>query len=82
MNEEFDSKPNSDGGDVTINREDSAVKNFDTGVAFGAEYKFDSGFFVSGRYTQGLTKIFKDDSFLKDADVKNSVWQFGVGFAF
>lgn len=82
VNEEVDSQPTSDGGDINIDSEDSYIKNFDTSLAFGAGYKFDSGFFVSARYTHGLSKIFKDDTILKDLDVKNSVWQFGVGFAF
>ena len=82
VNEEIDYKPASDGGDVVINTDDSQIKGFDTNLALGAGYKFDNGFLVSARYTHGLTNIFKDNSLFQNADAKNSVWQFGVGFSF
>lgn len=82
IHEEFDSKPNADGGDIEINSDDSYVKNFDTSLALGSSYKFDSGFFVSARYTLGLSSIFKDDTLLQNVDGKNNVWQFGAGFMF
>ncbi|GLB50591.1 hypothetical protein Y10_29590 [Neptunitalea sp. Y10] len=82
VNEEVDFDPTSDGGDFDIDADDSSVKDFETSVALGAAYKFDNGFFVSGRYTHGLTNIFDDSSLLGNVDAKNAVWQFGVGFMF
>src|SRR5690606_1518434 len=43
VNEEIDSKPNSDGGDTNISSENSAVKDFETSIAGGVSYKFASG---------------------------------------
>lgn len=82
IHEEFDSEPNSDGGDVEINEDDSYVKDFDTSVALGTSYKFDNGFFLSARYTLGLSSVFKEDTFLENVDGKNEVWQFGLGLMF
>lgn len=82
IHEEFDFEPNSDGGDIEISEDNSYVKDFDTSLALGTSYKFDGGFFVSARYTMGLTSIFKEDTFFENADGKNEVWQFGVGFMF
>ncbi|MDX1279569.1 porin family protein, partial [Oceanihabitans sediminis] len=73
INEEIDSQPNSDGGDVDISNEDSSVKDFETSITGGLSYKFSSGFFISGRYTYGLTNLFDDDSLLKNVDAKNAV---------
>ena len=82
IHEEFDSEPNSDGGDFEIDSDDSYVKDFETSLAFGTSYKFDAGLFLSARYTLGLTNIFEDDTILEGVDGKNSVWQFGVGYMF
>ncbi len=82
IHEEFDSEPNSDGGDLEIDEDDSYVKDFDTSLAVGTSYKFDSGFFVSARYTMGLTNIFKDDTLFENVDGKNEVVQVGLGFMF
>ncbi|AEH02529.1 porin family protein [Lacinutrix sp. 5H-3-7-4] len=82
IHEEFDSQPNSDGGDIEIDSEDSYVKDFDTNVAVGASYKFDNGFFLSGRYNIGVTDIFDDGTPFEGVDAKNNVWQVGVGFMF
>ena len=49
---------------------------FDFAVAGGLSYKITDGLFVSGRYAAGLTEP------KKDADVKNSVIQFAVGYMF
>jgi hypothetical protein len=81
-NEEIDTDPTSDGGDFDIDSDASAVKDFDTSIAAGVGYKFDNGFFINGRYTYGLTDIFKDDSIFQNAEGKNAVWQVGVGFMF
>ena len=82
IHEEIDYQPNADGGDVEISEDDSYVKDVDTGVALGASYKFDSGFFINGRYTIGLTDIYKDDTIFQNVDAKNKVWQVGLGFMF
>lgn len=82
INEEIDYQPNSDGGDIDIDRDDSFVNDFETSLALGSSYKFDGGFFVNARYTLGLTNIFKDDTIFENVDAKNNVWQFGVGFMF
>ncbi|WP_178985002.1 porin family protein [Winogradskyella helgolandensis] len=82
IHEEFDSEPNSDGGDIEIDEDDSYVKDFDTSLAVGTSYKFDNGFFVSARYTMGLTNIFKEDTLFENVDGKNEVVQVGLGFMF
>ncbi|SFU34219.1 Outer membrane protein beta-barrel domain-containing protein [Pustulibacterium marinum] len=82
VNEEIDSNPDSDGGDFDISEDSSSVKDFDTSIAGGVSYKFDNGFFLSGRYAYGLSSIFDDDSIFQNIDVKNAVWQVGVGFMF
>lgn len=78
VNEEIDYQPADDSGDVPIDEEFSNIKTFDLGLAAGLSYKIGGHFFLSGRYNYGFTKIFKDS----DADVRNSVWQFGAGFMF
>ncbi|PIB31727.1 hypothetical protein BFP78_07575 [Gaetbulibacter sp. 5U11] len=82
IHEEFDYQPNSDGGDIGIDSDDSYVKDFDTSIALGAAYKFDNGFFLSGRYNLGVTDIFEDGTPFEGVDAKNNVWQFGIGFMF
>ena len=82
INEEIDSQPNSDGGDIDISNEDSSVKDFETSITGGLSYKFSGGFFISGRYTYGLTNLFDNDSVFSDVDARNSVAQVGIGFMF
>ncbi|WP_457809845.1 porin family protein [Flavobacterium rhizosphaerae] len=72
VNEEIDFDANDDDGDW--NRDE--VKSFDFGVAAGVTFQTSMGLFAYGRYTQGLTDI------IDDADVKNSVFQLGIGFKF
>ena len=68
---------------MEINSKDSQIKGFDTALGLGAGYKFGNGLLFSARYNHGLSNIFKDDApIIGNADVKNSVWQFGVGFSF
>ncbi|HUH28179.1 porin family protein [Gelidibacter sp.] len=81
--EEVKYESGSIGGDFEFDPEDSVVKNFDTNLALGAGYKFDNGLSLSARYNLGLTNMIKDDApIISGRDVKNSVWQFGVGFSF
>jgi opacity protein-like surface antigen len=54
----------------------SNTNTFDFGLAGGLSYKITEGLFISGRYVAGLTEV------KKDADVKNSLVQFSVGFMF
>lgn len=51
-------------------------ETFEFGLAGGLSYKITKSIFVSGRYVAGLTEA------KKDADVKNSVIQFSVGYLF
>lgn len=82
VKEKIDSDPSDGNTGTIIKSDDSLIKGFDTNVAMGAGYKFDNGLSLSARYTHGLTKIFKKNTLVEDIDVKNSVWQFGVGFSF
>ena len=50
--------------------------SFDFAIAGGLSFKITDAFFVSGRYAAGLTEP------KKDADVKNSLIQFSVGYMF
>ena len=52
------------------------TNSFDFGIAGGLSYKITKNLFVSGRYVAGLTEA------KKDADVKNSLIQFSVGYLF
>ncbi len=49
---------------------------FDFAVVGGLSYKITNGLFVSGRYAAGLTEP------KRDADVKNAVVQFSLGYLF
>ena len=75
VHEEVDSNPTGDGGDFNLNNDQ--FKKVDFGVGLGASYKI-SNFFISGRYTLGLTDIYDIDG----VDAKNSVIQAGVGLMF
>lgn len=72
VNEEIDSDANADDGDLDINE----AEDFDFAVAGGLTFQTSMGLFATARYTQGLTDI------IEDADVKNSVFQIGIGFKF
>ena len=72
VNEEIDADANADGGDLDLNE----AEDFDFGVAAGLTFQTKMGLFASGRYTLGVTDI------IKDQDVKNSVFQLGLGYKF
>ena len=57
-----------------VNADDT--NSFDFAIAAGLSYKITDGLFVSGRYVGGLTEI------KRDADIKNSVIQFSLGYMF
>jgi opacity protein-like surface antigen len=72
INEELDSNPNSDSGDVDL---DSA-ESVDFGLAGGLSFQTDMGIFATGRYSYGLSEIYKD------VDVHNTNFQIGIGYKF
>lgn len=72
VNEEIDSDATDDGGDFDLNE----AKDFDFGIAGGVTFQTDMGLFATGRYIYGLTEI------VEDSDVKNSVFQIGIGYKF
>ena len=72
VNEEIDTDPNDDPGDYDLDEAES----FDFGLAGGLTFQTNMGLFASARYTVGLTDI------IPDRDVKNSVFQLGIGYKF
>lgn len=72
VNEEIDADPGDDPGDLDLDE----AKDFDFGLAAGLTFQTNGGFFASGRYIYGMTDI------IEDVDVRNSVFQLGVGFKF
>jgi opacity protein-like surface antigen len=72
INEELDSNPNSDSGDIDL---DSA-ESVDFGLAGGLSFQTDMGIFATGRYSYGLSEIYKD------VDVHNTNFQIGIGYKF
>jgi opacity protein-like surface antigen len=55
-------------------------KSTDFGFGVGLNYDITQAIFLNARYSTGLTKI--GDADTSDNDVKNSVFQFGLGFRF
>ncbi len=76
INDEFDFNPNSDGGDINLDNTSYAAKDFEVAVGAGLTFQTEMGFFASGRYNYGLTEI------IENTDLKNSVFQVGVGYKF
>lgn len=72
VNEEIDSDPTDDPGDLETNE----AENFDFGVAGGLTFQTDMGLFATGRYTYGMTEI------IEDSDAHNSVFQVSIGYKF
>jgi hypothetical protein len=72
VNEELDVNPNSNSGDLTLDEAES----IDFGLAGGLSFQTDMGIFATGRYTYGLSEVYKD------ADIHNSTFQIGVGYKF
>jgi len=75
VNEEVDTNPTGDGGDIVLGEDQ--FKSVDFGVGLGLSYKL-SNFFISGRYNIGLSDIYD----IEGVDAKNSVIQAGVGLMF
>lgn len=57
------------------------ASSFEFGGAAGVSYKFNNGFFLDGRYTQGFSNVYDSNDFDGDA-IKNNGFQLGVGFMF
>jgi len=77
VNEEIDTRPGADEGDIDIDDTNAVEANsFDVGVAAGLTFQTNMGFFASGRYNYGLTEIYEDSHW------KNSVFQISVGYKF
>jgi len=72
VNEEIDADANADAGDLDVDN----AEDFEFGVAAGLTFQTKMGLFASGRYNLGLTDI------VENRDVKNSVFQLGIGFKF
>ncbi|PQJ21734.1 porin family protein [Tenacibaculum sp. SG-28] len=66
----------------TVDAEDllGDLSTIDFGLNFGFGYKLDSGLNFSARYNLGLSNISDDSN--SDAEVKNSVFQFSIGYFF
>ena len=52
------------------------TNTFDFGIGGGLSYKITDGLFISGRYIAGLTEV------KKEADAKNVLIQFSIGYMF
>jgi opacity protein-like surface antigen len=52
------------------------TNTFDFGIGGGLSYKITDSLFISGRYIAGLTEV------KKDADAKNALIQFSLGYLF
>ena len=76
VNEEFDLNPNSDDGDFDLGGTSVEAEDFEFGVVGGLTFQTEMGLFATGRYNMGLTDI------IKDSDVRNSVFQIGIGYKF
>jgi len=75
VNEELDSAPEDNDGDLNTNE----AKDFEFGFAGGLTFQTEMGLFATARYNQGVTYIFKDS---ENNKASNSVFQIGVGFKF
>jgi hypothetical protein len=77
VNEEIDSRPGADEGDIDIDETSLMEANsFDVGVAAGLTFQTPGGIFATGRYNYGVTEIYEDSG------LKNSVFQLGLGYKF
>lgn len=72
VNEEIDYDPADNPGDTDLDEAES----FDFSLAGGLTFQTEMGLFASGRYNYGLTEI------IKDADIRNSVFQISLGYKF
>ncbi|RZJ67758.1 MAG: PorT family protein [Flavobacterium sp.] len=56
--------------------EQDEAEDFDFGVAAGATFQTEMGLFAYGRYNYGFTDV------VKDTDIRNAVFQIGIGYKF
>lgn len=56
--------------------EETDTNKTDFGISGGLEYNLIGGLFIQGRYNSGLSEL------SDDADIKNSVIQFSIGYLF
>ncbi len=63
---------------ITVDADDLGLdtSTVDFGLNFGLGYNITEKFFVEGRYNIGINDVYDD------IDVKNSVFQFGLGYRF
>ena len=66
-------------GSETIDAKDM-LKSTDFGLAIGMNYEFTDVIFANARYQSGLTEI--GDAEGNNNDIKNSIFQIGLGFRF
>lgn len=66
-------------GSETIDAKDM-LKSTDFGIAIGMNYEFTDVIFANARYQSGLTEI--GDAEGNNNDIKNSIFQIGLGFRF
>ncbi len=82
VNEEIDSAPNDDAGDLDTDE----AKTFEFGVAGGLTFQTSMGLFATARYTQGLTDVLKErrgaDGENTGNSINNGVFQLGIGYKF
>lgn len=67
-------------GSATLDIKDE-LESFELGLNFGLGYELPMGVFFDARYNIGLTKINKE-SIVGENDLKNRVFQIGVGYKF
>jgi hypothetical protein len=61
---------------------DEGTHGVDFSLNFGLGYKLASGINFSARYNLGLSNVFDFEGEGQDVDVKNSVFQFSIGYFF
>lgn len=58
------------------------ARDFDTSIVAGLSYKFDNGFFVTGRYIYGIPDQFIKNAFMGNPYARLSTVQFSLGYMF
>lgn len=66
-------------GDPDVDVKDQ-IESTDFYGVFGAEYRFNNGVFVNGRYNVGLSNVIKDKT--TNTEIKNRYFSFRVGYSF
>ena len=63
----------------TVTDQKDATKSVDFGVALGLTYNIAKDVFVQGRYTMGMTSVFKTGEY---NEAKNGNAQIAIGYRF